>query len=253
MVSLGLATIFIFSIQQFTMLVEKNEAEENHLWITYYTRLYLGQAVRVNDLKGSPPGNIASGGRGSIRTDFDVRALTTGNEIIPFGIFERENGIRNSEFEATGIFLKGINSNAGDVYNRSYAIIFHLGCPSSPCLMNPDRNNLFYDRISRFEVLDSAFEDSNPGGTGGTNNLKNLTIRVSTRYFNTSNQNLWCFDESKGVNCTPHYRDITSDIQITLRNNILGRVTSSAGGIERDERAHGGLYYYFPFLPRPRR
>jgi hypothetical protein len=238
-VSLGIAAVFIFAIQQFTFLIEKNEAEENHLWASYYTRLYLGQAVRVLSVNGPQPNPPA---QGYLRSDFDARIHVPVNTVVPFAIFERENGITSSEFRATGIFIKGANPNAADTYDRSFAVIFDLGCNVNPCDMTPDRNDLFFDRISRFQVVNFETEGAN---------LKSVFIRLATRHFNSTNRQSWCFHTEGAAGCTSSYKDISSDMQITLRNNSLSTNSLTGGVTGRDERAHGGLYYYFPFLPRP--
>ncbi len=237
LVSLGMAAVFIFTVQQFTILIEKNEAEENHLWATYYTRLYLGQAVRVSPVAAAP-------GASQLRRDFDARTHAPAGTTVPFALFERENGINSSEFEATGIFIKGATPNGADEYERSYALIFDLGCNGvSPCNMVPARDDIHFSRISNFSVV--RFEEVNT-------NLKSIVIRLSTRYFNSIRRTLWCYHtDTVSATCEGSFRDVTSDLQITLRNNTLSTNSLTGGAAGREERAHGGIYYYFPFLPRP--
>ncbi len=291
-VSLGIASVFVFAIQEFTLLVEKNEAETNHLWTTYYTRLFLAQAVEVRPVTGAQPVSVLTVapniGMGAVKIDFNARSVAQNASYVPFAVFQREAGTAASVLEATGIFIKTTNPAAvtDNPFDRSYALTFDLGCNNNGlpanCVITPTRNDLYFDRISRFEVQTSAggcLQVETEGPTiapacvgantvyGTSDKLKTITLYISTRYFKGTNRSRWYYHTGNvwlggtpagaggGVLVAPanpaQFRDITSTLKVTLRDNVLSTTSLTTGTTSREERAHGGIYYFMPIIPRP--
>ena len=143
-VSLGVATVFTFAIQQFTLMIDQNEAEGNLLQAAYYFRSFVGQAVKTNCCRGA---NCVGGGAmstipnapapapilgldpayqssvgevppvGVPRGFLDCRTGTYGNPNVTMlgspaaglhtlGLFIRESGINaTTSYMATGIYF----------------------------------------------------------------------------------------------------------------------------------------------------
>lgn len=169
-VSMGIASVFIFAMEQFTILVERNTAEENSLMTTYHLRNYLGQAVDVYAVTRVDPVSIlVLNGGGQIDYNFDlltpqaggasVGAADTG-EFARFAVFNREAGTYNtgtgsmpnggSVMRPTGIFVKdtdaaGINPDAS-----SGMVVFDIN--STTGTMVPGLSDLHYSRLHNLRV-----------------------------------------------------------------------------------------------------
>lgn len=282
-VSMGIASVFIFAMQQFTVLVEKNAAEENALQITYYLRQYLSQAVDVNAV--TAVGSSVAGGTGQIDVNFrlldtafsGIGAPDTG-QFARFAIFNREAGSYNvasnaiptagSDMRPTGIFIRDTNTNQNTFPDASSgAVVFDFNTDSG--VLIPQPNDLFFSRIHDFQVqrvncsgaggyaAEVVREDTGQiltclpaGWTPGANEwkIKTITLVVHTRYFKTATKGDWNYRAPVGGGAFGPYRDIVQTVKINFKNNTLTE-NSLVGGAGEEERVHGSLYFYDYMLP----
>lgn len=175
MVTLGIASVFIFAMQQFTMLVEKNNAEESSLNITFYLRKFLSQAVELNAVTDINPAYLtgAGAGQGQIDVNFDLMipsaaGIGTGDtgEFARFAVFNREsamyssnaNGLIDSNGNPTGgsylrptaIFVKDTDSNGINPDAKSASLVIDYN--SDGAAMTPTPNDLNFYRLHNIRV-----------------------------------------------------------------------------------------------------
>lgn len=176
-VSLGIASVFVFAMQQFVMLVEKNAAEESALQSAFYLRQYLSQAVELNAVNAINASNWTcpgSAGCGVIDVNFrlldenasgPVQANPDQGNFTRFAVFNREvaffrtgidgipDGVGN--LQPTAIFVKDTRSasigfpdaSSGGLvfsYNREYA--------GGSFNIVPQASDLFLSRLHDFRV-----------------------------------------------------------------------------------------------------
>src|SRR5690606_35198725 len=134
-------TVFIFSVTQFQFMMDKTQAEESALLLSFYTRTFLSQALDLRPAV-SVSGTGLSGAAGASERgylDYDFDALrhfgTTGNhgggiglgQSAPISLFNREWGYNESNNDTTiptGIFFTDRNRNAQNFLDRSITVAF---------------------------------------------------------------------------------------------------------------------------------
>lgn len=284
-VSMGIASVFVFAMQQFTILVEKNAAEENALQITYYLRQYLSQAVDVNAV--TAVGAALPGGTGQIDVNFrlldqnfsGVGAADSG-EFVRFAVFNREAGTYNnaaggmpmggSDLRKTAIFIKDTSPASSFPDASSGAVVFDFNTETG--VIVPEASDLFYSRIHDFQVqrvncpgagglAAEVVEEASgrlwpclPAGwapAGGvTYKIKTITVVIATRYFKSATKGDWNYRAPVGGAPTAPYRDIVQTVKINFKNNSLTQ--NSLVGRGSEERVHGSLYFYDYIMPATR-
>ncbi len=288
-VSAGIASVFVFAMQQFTILVEKNQAEENALLMNYYLRRFLSQAVDMNAMSAIDTSLLGSGS-GQIDINFELlnpsqAGIASGDTgaFTRFAIFNREAALYNtganqlpaggSDIRQTGIFLRDTNSQANAILpdESSGAIIFDIHTdPASP--MVPSANDMFLTRLHNFRVQRVNCNGSNgfavevvnyangnilkclPSGwapAGGRFRVKTITVETVTRYFRSANKGMWNYRAPIGGPPAAPYRDIIQTIKINMKNNGLTD-QSLTGRSGREERVFGSVYFYDYFIPSTR-
>lgn len=173
-VTLGIASVFIFAMQQFTILVEKNTAEENSIQIAYYLKKYLSQAVDINAVDSVDPVFASTGnGTGQIDVNFElmipsstgIGAADTG-EFARLATFNREAAIFNtntnkltdingnpsggSSIRTTGIFIKDTQVDGAIPDAQSGAVVFDVN--SDGAMMMPSVSDLYFTRLHNLRV-----------------------------------------------------------------------------------------------------
>ena len=177
-VSLGIASVFVFSMQQFVMLVEKNSAEESALQAAFYLRQYLSQAVELNatDAINNTTWTCTGGSTGCGVLDVNFRLLDASasgsvesnpdqGNFARFAIFNREaaffrtnidgipNGVGN--LQPTAIFVKDTRAaSIGFPDAASGGLVFSYNREYSGGTFNiiPNSSDLFLSRIHDFRV-----------------------------------------------------------------------------------------------------
>lgn len=178
--SLAIASVFIFAMEQFTILVEKNAAEESVLWTTYNLRNYLSQGVDVyavaaiGNVTFVPPScpsanspNCNPSGAGQIDVNFELLVPGTwaggagdAGNFGWFAVFNREAARYNastqtmpttgSMMQITGIFVRDTNAGGITPDAKSGGIVFDYN--STPPVMVPTASDLGYSRLHNFRV-----------------------------------------------------------------------------------------------------
>lgn len=277
--SLVMASIFVFSAQEFHSLIEQNQAEESLLLSSYYLRATLTQAVKLRSVAGDPvtlfnaatvapptaPLNIAVGFLDNRRTcnDANCTIMPPAGTAWPAGvpsalaIFIRENGGFNidtstatpwtaSQFLPTAIFYRPPNTGVfPQISGRLY--VTQAGVGGS--ITDTDaalQSGLIFDGIVAFGLSTSNLA-SCPATTGsaeynGAIPCVNLYIRV--RYFKGAATSK-CYDPDPVVasavaGCI--YRDVDMRVNINLRNNIIN--ASATGDPLQKDRVNSGLYFF---------
>lgn len=249
-VSAGIATVFIFALEQFTVLVEQNATEESLLWAAYNTRAYLSQAVdiRVQDPPMPMPLNVgAAPNYGRILRQFDSTTVGAGTFNLIAG-FQREVGDGSgggaSIFRATSIWLVTPSATAVGNSQQPWGGILFFSEGGAPGL-----GDLWFDRISYFALQDVECTDPNPALCNGFP-IKSATVVIRARYFKTVKKDQWFYRTSNPMPAgIGGYRDIEMTVKVGFRNNILLGAGQSRVGGTTAERLHGGLYFFRMPLP----
>ncbi len=268
-VSLGVSTLFIFAVEQFTILVEQNNTEEELLWASYHTRSFLSQAVGLrtpdpaipNEIEGAGDGpeglNVnhfqVSGGGAATQgvilenyissTDFDTAGNSLDIDLIT--LFPRENGFptgSGNAFTGSKLFTSAIYFQRPTIgtAGKIYFIVGREGTGAN-LEMFPTDNEIVYDKITEFDLTTDVVEGT---PAGNPEIAKSASIRIVGRYFRTADRNLqvWCpgpgSDPSApiyGALCSPfssrtNFRDIEMIVNVGFRNNALLQCSDVATG-----------------------
>lgn len=236
-VSMGIAGIYIFAIQQFTILVNMNTAQENALWMAYHTKNLMSQAIDVqpngncSPNPGSLVGCIQNPPTGVPRR----RVTSSGGPAITIASFQREWSTTGaSEILPTAIFYR---EPTATVDGR---ITFDINTTPGQGL-SPGDDDIWYDQVVQYDT--ELFIESihaNQQATG-------VKVIITTRYHrSTSGEKRWCVPGDTASNCINGVSasDVTMTVNVGLRNNFA-LVKTSAG---QSRSIHGGIYYY-RFIP----
>lgn len=265
-ISSVVATIFVFAVEQFTVLVEQNAAEESLLWASYTTRAFLGQAVDLKVTSGSAiDPDITPTESGRILSQYSsTDAFRIGNTAA-VAVFGRENmtgvstNAMTSDIYASAVFVFSppITPTGSSAAPVGGAIYFDPGAPVS-ATMSATQNDVWFDRISEFRIEDVECVTDVGTAQGSACNgwtAKSATIVIKARYFKTARRNRWIWQQMSvipaGTDVGP-FRDVEMSIKVGFRNNLLLGGTSgpqSRVGMEGQERLHGGLYFFRMTLP----
>lgn len=239
-VSLGIAGIYIFAIQQFTILVNMNTAQENVLWMAYHTKNTLSQAVNITT-PGAPvaaPACAATNcvpSTGSATGCIANHTSASDGSLQTVATFQREwsTGVTASELLPTAIFFRRPTAN---VEGR---VTFDINTPVGLAIA-PGNDDIFYDQVVQYDTcLTSESIYSQNQATG-------VVVTITTRYHRSSAENRrWCVPGDTAANCIDGVSasDITMRFNVGLRNN---RALEKTGTQSRS--IHGGIYYY-RFIP----
>lgn len=168
-VSMTIATVFVFAMEQFTIMVEKNAAEESILNISYYMKDYLAQAVDIEAVSviNTAAASVATG-TGQINVKFDLLnpLLTTditapdSGQFARFAFFNREAGTYNvqteempaggSDLRPTAIFIKDTDVNGLNADAQSGMVVFDYN--SNTGAMAPNLSDLWFSRVHNVRV-----------------------------------------------------------------------------------------------------
>lgn len=246
-VSLGISGIFIYTVQQFTIMVEMNKAQENLLWMAYHSKSVLSQAVaidgdatdpvfqaidgEVNDVNAAPIGNGATATAGSDANSFD---LASGRRVLVADFF-REWGTNSSNLLQTQIvYQRPTPSEEGIVF-------FDVNTPNGQA-MTADFGDIFYDKVVQYDVqtLSTTLAD-------GSNQMESAQINITTRYHKSTDQTRWnwcvpslaCANGSSSGN-DASFVDLSMSLSVGFRNNRAMEKDAS----NKSLGIHGGIYYY---------
>lgn len=233
-VSMGIAGIYIFAIQQFTILVNMNTAQENLLWMAYHTKNTMSQAVNVAPLTGCTPN--PSSIVGCIPSSPVTGRLTSvSGNTIPVAIFQREwstNGI--SEILPTAIFFREPTAT------REGRITFDINTPEGqPLIAGAD--DIWYDQVVKYDIKLTL------GSIYGISQATGVKVMMATRYHRSSSDNKrWCVPGDTAAGCIDGVSssDVSMTFNVGLRNNFALDKTPSG----QLRSIHGGIYYY-RFIP----
>jgi hypothetical protein len=241
-VSMGIAGIYIFAVQQFTILVNMNTAQENVLWLAYHTKSLMSQAVNLQDVEGCTPDPS------SIWGCIPDRTTTNAGTQVTVAAFQREwsvgwDGSGNtipSELVPTAIFFQ---QPSATVDGR---IFLDINTPVGG-LITPGNDDIVYDRVVQYDL------NTNIEPIYGFNQATGVEVTIATRYHRTTDElrMRWCTPSpgapAPGVgSCTDGAAasDITMRFNVGLRNNHALEKTPS----NQPRSIHGGIYYY-RFIP----
>jgi len=268
LVTLGIAMVFVYAVNQFNLLVDENDAEEQLLSASYFSRLYFSQAVTTQvgtvtdpiftDTSGNAvstyadplKGTIACGMAFDANTDFNGTIATAAgakpedaNQAL-VAVFRRENGdfssgVGKSYFVVTAVYFRPPQGYPGNPGNQSGALTFVSGLTAANLnLANSTAGGVRLDHISSFRIDCSAAPE--------TSNAQVVTINIGTRYFKDIDRSRWNYLPRSGGQAgppagIPSYRDVTFSTSIGLRDNNLGQSLTGLTG--QAELLHGGVYY----------
>jgi hypothetical protein len=245
--------VFVFAIEQFTVLVEQNAAEESLLWAAYNTRSFMSQAVDL-EVHASPVStSITFPAKGQILDSFTSASDGAIQTVAAFGReMSSAAGASSSTIFSTGIFF--VNPSSTPVGSNAQpwggVLIFDMGSAGGAGgAMWPTLGDLWFDRISEFKIQD--VECAIPGATGAGcigSNAKSATVIIKARYFKNAKRDQWIYGTAGAATVAP-YRDIEMTIKVGFRDNVLLNSAGSRVGSTTDERLHGGLYFFRMMLP----
>lgn len=232
-VSMGIAGIYIFAIQQFTILVNMNTAQENLLWMAYHTKNTMSQAVNINPSGGCTPwpGDVT----GCIQSAPAGGRLTSATgATIAVASFQREWATEGvSELLPTTIFYRE------PMVNQEGMVYFDINTPTGQPI-TAGLDDIFYGQIVQYNLTLNAEPIYNIMQATG------VTATITTRYHRSSGENKrWCVPGDTAGDCNngPPPSDITMTFNVGLRNNQALEKTNG-----QPRSIHGGIYYY-RFIP----
>ncbi len=274
-VSMVLATFFTFAAEQFYSLIDQNEAEQSILLTSYYLRSALSQAVKTMAVAGDPTGNFASGTAntldGTVPNNvgtgfFDISRTCTeslcinssmsspwpvgwpGGTVTPLAYFVKESGLGTgspptSQYVDTGIFfIPPQGTQAGRLYISQFLA---SGGGSFTPIDSSLSSQFYFDRIVGFGLATTtSFATGASGAVPGLPYpaLASVTLYVRARYFKgVSSIKDYSSDPNTAAAAGSNFTDISSTINVTLRDNILGLSLTGTGQYERPDN---GLYFY---------
>ena len=269
-VSLGASSLFVWAVDQFNVVVDRNVAEENLLWAAFHIRSHLQQAValqvvdtqaqvRATPVGGGPAAPAPQNPQGFILRSYDsARSSGGAGGGVPDGSvdllarFWRENGVRNGALVESGVFFERPNRSAPGPFQRPGRLFVTTALDAAP--FGPNIAGVWFDRIVevRATTLSSLAPDER---------AKSAQIKIIARYFNHNDKSIWAWcpgprtvapqaDEYIGFSAACRvqgYRDLEFDVNVVFRNNLLTR--ASATGVPGGDRVLGNIYFYKTVMP----
>ncbi len=280
--TVAVASILIFSVEQFNILVQQHKAEEDLLWASYYVRSYLSQAVNteVKEVGNSTNKNchLTKALLGNFRDQGfiiskykkpkpqDVCSDTPITSLI--ALFPRENSFSYNTVDlfVSAIFYQRPSSSAGnttnDVPGKLYIDVGERSGHSY--LFAPDSTDIVFSGLSDFELeiigmdVSDVCENNNSGNVtcNHTHNMaKTAKITLTFRYF------LFADDPQGqrydyGANIrTINAKDLENVIEINFHNNNMMKCKNLITGCNPTqrpagkERIFGNIYFYKTLMP----
>lgn len=268
-VSLGASSLFVWAIDQFNVIVDRNLAEENLLWASFHVRSHLQQAValdvvntqaevRATPVAGGPAAPAPQNPQGHILRAYDSARAAGGagggavnGTVDLISRFWRENGVRNGALAESAIFFERPNNTTAP-FQRPGRLFLTTAQGGGP--VGPGLSDIWFDRIVevRVNTLASLAPD---------NRAKSAQIKLIARYFVKNDKARWAWcpssrpsgpqaDEFMGstTGCLMQgYKDLEFDVNVVFRNNLLTR--ASASGVPGGDRVLGNLYFYKTIMP----
>lgn len=277
-----IATIYVSVIDYHVSLMNRMEAEENLYRASYYVRTFLGQALKTrcqytnHNVNWDPtptelprPGAF-SGGYAAIATpyvapppdnltvpngvahgvvDCRTRIPGTGNDYIPdtynpIAIFNREFGVGNGATAASSIMSTGIYFIPATATQSGRLVLVSNRPGTALTPQTPAEEGIILDKFSYVSILAGSVSESLK-----YKSLETLTMRLVTRYF-IKNQMAGVAvsaNDYRPNGTAVDFMDLTNDLTIGFRNNVLSVSTFSGAG--NNIRLHGGIYYYRLIVP----
>ena len=270
-IALAISSVFIFSVEQFHILMQQHKTEEAMVFASYHTRSYLSQAVNMQlvGTQGTPDCHLNSGvvnepDRGFI-VEHHSTCLTPSTSLV--ALFPRENSFKYSSVHlfGTSIFYERPTALTSTEASRPGRLIFGLGQSTSEAghVHSPHSpNNIVYTGLSHFEIT------TNPEDIKEVNNIcnrlttctivpmvKKVQVILKFRYFlftEGSGENFYDYvSDIRQVNA----REIESTISINFHNNTMAKCADSVIGCDPiahptgKERIFGPIYFYKLVIP----
>ena len=269
--ALAISSVFIFSIEQFNILMQQHKTEEAMLFASYHIRSYLSQAINMQIVTaGVPkchlePSDIDpnDSDRGFIVDSYDSACT---DEIALIALFPRENSFKYNSVDLfeTSIFYERPEDT------RPGRLMFGLGTRTSrdtSFLHSPHSpNNIIYEGLSDFEITFPDQGNRNVqnicGPDTGSCTTKNMArtaqVTLKFRYF--------LFTEGGGGNLYDYVsdirevnaREVENIISINFHNNTMAKCAEIGTGCDPDspdatgtekERIFGPIYFYKLVIP----
>ena len=281
-ISLAISSVFIFSVEQFHILMQQHKTEESMLFASYHIRSYLSQAVNMHlvGAVGTPECNIEQGDIISNNQGFIVEydynnktPTTTCRSSVPpdtslVALFPRENSFQYNSVDLfeTSIFYEHPTVPTATQSSRPGRLMFGLGTrangdtgffhsPQSP-------NNIIYTGLSHFGI---SIENEDIKDVNGICNdtdcltskpmVKKVQVRLTFRYF--------LFTAGSGGNFYDYVSDIRevnakeveNTIDINFHNNTMAKCEEIETGCDKNthptgkERIFGPIYFYKLVIP----
>jgi type II secretory pathway pseudopilin PulG len=270
-VTLGIAGVFSYGIQQFQLLVDQNKTEESLLLASYYTRFYLTNALDTGCGAVAPTWSFpnpqyqtpAANPQGRVHCALTDSTGGSWPVMMPntsglFAIFFREsggadatdpNGIAYSDIRPSAVAFRPPCSTATDatcLADPKSGRLYFVSAPAGGGLALTD-GGLWFDRLVDFAIQGTP-------RSSGNGRLQSLDIHIIARYFKstTGRRGYERFATNMSGQMTANglqanYRDVDMVVSVGFRDNALG---NSLTGMNQQERLHGGLYYFRTFLPQ---
>jgi hypothetical protein len=251
------ASLFVYAMEQFSVLVEHNTSEENLLWSAYQTRALLGQAVDLRVYNGDIPNNGNT--NGWIRARYD--SSTSSGQTTALALFSREaqSDGTTSRLISTALFAVSPNSTTptGSTAAPIGGVMYFDPGREGGSVLSSTPDDLWFDHFSRIEIREVECMTATGSSTdpvicaaGGGQPAKSAVIAIKTRSFKTSDRSLWVWQEQSAI--TPGtvvgaYEESEMLIKVGFRDNALGPSKVSGTGVDR---LHGGLYFFRMPLPK---
>ena len=268
--SMAVASLLIFSIQQFNILIHQHKIEEEMLWASYHIRGFLSQAINIHEQVGttcSLPNNVGASmqDQGFIVENYTNTCASTPMAVI--AVFPRENAVDVNRVNlfTTAIFYQAARATASDGIPHSGKLYFDVGEESGERIeFLPDETDIIYTGLHSFEVEDVEKMDvnnllQNNGGspTAITGVLaKSAKITLTFRYFLFANgENGQFYDYATTNSATLAYRDVENVVHINFHNNIMIKCADVPTGCDSStsptykERIFGNIYFYKMVIP----
>ena len=273
-ITLAISSVFIFSVEQFNILLQQHRTEEAMLFASYHMRSYLSQAVNMRvGLTGvspptSPSCHIATIPATSTDQGFIVNGYTHDSSLCPqpialVAIFPRENSFKYNTVDLfeTSIFYERPTPPTATEPSLPGRLFFGLGTRTSRNTTHfhspHSPNNIIYTGLSHFEIRDIAFENANTcfgGSCSSTPMIKTATVTLRFRYFlftDGTGGNFYDYtSDIRAVNA----REMENTIEINFHNNTMEKCDNSLVGCisttgAEKERIFGPIYFYKLVIP----
>ena len=268
-IALAISSVFIFSVEQFHILMQQHKTEEAMVFASYHTRSYLSQAVNMQlvGTQGTPNchlSNVSEKDRGFI-VEHDSTCSTPSMSLV--ALFPRETSFKYSDVHlfGTSIFYERPTAPTSTQASRPGRLIFGLGKSTSDTghIHSPESpHNIIYTGLSHFEITTNP-EDikevnnicSRSGSCGSKFMVKKVQVILKFRYFlftEGSGENFYdYFSDIREVNA----REIESTVGVNFHNNTMAKCADSVIGCDPStnptgkERIFGPIYFYKLIIP----